>query len=413
MTAPLGNLFPWPACVSEEARSMAIVVRSWAQREILSQRPVYRQRYDELFPSQRHILSHDLGLRGLLLPEDLEGAGWNRLEKAPDAAALLLEVGRADAAQALSLALDNAVTAAVAIEPHLDRALCETIAEALGSENDGALALILPGAGRVGVETPLFLGLAISTRLGKEGGKPVASGENLRPLGAGLDAALLGVVCADAQGIPALALLSGQHEGIRRGAKLATTGIEALANCDLDLKNVPVGKGSVMVGELGIKRLVLWLDLLLGAASVGAAMGFWEMLIDFVEPKVIKGGSPLKENPLCAAVLAFVAEEILCAHQLLFDLAEMIAADEGAAQTPSERAFAYGQLLGGRIQRGALAAIDRGMELMGSAGYAKEWHTEKHWRDVKTIGSWRCGLGAEVPAQMNAARYFFEKGATP
>jgi hypothetical protein len=64
-------------------------------------------------------------------------------------------------------------------------------------------------------------------------------------------------------------------------------------------------------------------------------------------------------------------------------------------------------MIGSRSQQAVMRAINRGLELMGSAGYAKEWHAEKHWRDVKTIQSLMCGVAAETPVKMDTARFFF------
>ena len=44
------------------------------------------------------------------------------------------------------------------------------------------------------------------------------------------------------------------------------------------------------------------------------------------------------------------------------------------------------------------------MELMGSAGYAREWHLERYWRDVKSVQS--C-LGGRVLSGMHVARHYF------
>jgi alkylation response protein AidB-like acyl-CoA dehydrogenase len=64
-------------------------------------------------------------------------------------------------------------------------------------------------------------------------------------------------------------------------------------------------------------------------------------------------------------------------------------------------------MIGHRVQQGVMRAINRGMELMGSAGYAKEWHVEKHWRDVKTIQSILYGVAADAPLKMDTARFFY------
>jgi alkylation response protein AidB-like acyl-CoA dehydrogenase len=45
------------------------------------------------------------------------------------------------------------------------------------------------------------------------------------------------------------------------------------------------------------------------------------------------------------------------------------------------------------------------MELMASAGYAKEWQLERYWRDVKTV---QCYLGAAELAKHDYARWFYQ-----
>jgi len=124
--------------------------------------------------------------------------------------------------------------------------------------------------------------------------------------------------------------------------------------------------------------------------------------------RTIKGGSIMKENPLCASVLADVAEEIAIARFLIDDLARLIAKMAGPHSPELQHVYTMSQIVGYRVQQGTLRAVNRGMELMGSAGYAREWHAEKHWRDIKTIQSYLCGVGAEVPVKMDTARFFFD-----
>ena len=102
-----------------------------------------------------------------------------------------------------------------------------------------------------------------------------------------------------------------------------------------------------------------------------------------------------------------MAEEIALAKLLLFDLARIIAKPEEMSAGNITRTFTFAEMIGSRAQQGVLRAMNRGLELMGSAGYSKEWHVEKHWRDVKTIQSVLCGVGAEAPVKMDTARFFF------
>jgi len=49
--------------------------------------------------------------------------------------------------------------------------------------------------------------------------------------------------------------------------------------------------------------------------------------------------------------------------------------------------------------------INKAMDLMGSHGYAREGHIEKHWRDSKIISLWMGGRGL---AKLDIARWFYD-----
>lgn len=400
-------LFPPPprTMIPEEAMSMADLVRSWGRREILSSRLAYRERYGELFGDRLSTLRSDLGLGDLLLPEAQGGLGLNTSRMAPGAVTILIELARADASLAFVFALEYALEAIVAIEPHVDQSCCDLIA----NRSQHGIALALPGAGVIGEEASLFRGKVLGAHIEHSGSKGRLSGGSLRVFGASAGKGTLLVVASSTDnGRPCLALVDGQSKGVTWAPRLKTTGLEAIPMSDVMLEGVSVDDSRLVAGGGPLSTLVVWLDLLFGAVSLGAAMDFFEILSRWSDDRSIKGREKLKENPLCAALLAQVAGEIAASTLLLYDLAEMVAEDPvGERRAPTERLFAFAQLLGARIQRGAFTAIDRGLELMGSAGYAKEWHAEKHWRDVKTIKTLLCGPGGEVPAQLDGARYFF------
>jgi alkylation response protein AidB-like acyl-CoA dehydrogenase len=157
--------------------------------------------------------------------------------------------------------------------------------------------------------------------------------------------------------------------------------------------------------------LYAWLHLLACAVCAGAAADFFDLLADWADSRTIKGGVPLKDNPLCASVLAESAQEIALARILVHDLADVVSSAGAPEADAIERAFVYASTLGARILSCLMHALNRGMELMGSAGYAKEWYVEKHWRDLKNVQSSLSGVGAGVPAAMDAARFFY--GSSP
>jgi alkylation response protein AidB-like acyl-CoA dehydrogenase len=267
---------------------------------------------------------------------------------------------------------------------------------------------ILPGPGSVGQDTPLFKGRSIPARVEARDSGPAISGANLRPFASGLRADLFLTVCAGERGRPCIALVPGNAQGVERSGGVKTTGLNALENAGITFRNTPIPRENLIEDPGAIPALFTLLNLFLGGVSLGAGMNFFEILGDWSDNRVIRGSGPLKENPLCASVLADVAEEIACSRLLLHDLARLVSPAGRAWSLDTEGLYTYAVMIGARIQQGIMRSINRGMELMGSAGYAKEWHAEKHWRDVKTIQSLLCGVGAEAPVKMDTARFFYD-----
>lgn len=392
--------------MDEESRSVVSLVAQWTDREILSKRMEYREDYARLFAEQQEKLGLTIGLQRLTLPEQNGGFGWNSPANAPGILTISCETGRADAAIGANLAAKYSIFSTIAQPHNVHKELCDRLIPLFAGENIETAAIILPGAGIAGTESPLFNGRAILAQITETGGGYIISGKGLRPLFSGRTADIFCVVCAGDKGKPSIAFVPADSPGVKRGPAILATGLNACENADITFENVQISRDFVVDSDGVIHELYVWLNLLLGGVSVGAGTNFFEVVLDWSESRVIKGGSVLKENPLCASVLADVAEEVALAKLLLYDLAHMIALEEDRSNASSARLFTYAGMIGNRAQQSVMKAINRGLELMGSAGYAKEWHVEKHWRDVKTIQSALCGVGAEGPVKMDTARFF-------
>jgi len=268
-------------------------------------------------------------------------------------------------------------------------------------------AIVLPGPGHAGQTTALFKSRSILARVRSAGGDSFVHGSRLRPLAAGHDAGLFCIVCADGNDQPGLAFVAGDAGGIVRSGPIVTTGLNACTNAEITLDDVKIPSEHVIDSPGAVESLYSRLGLLLGGVSLGAGLNFFEILQNWCGSRVIKGSSLLKENPLCASVLADVAEELSLTNLLLHDLAGLMAQSQQSGPMDETALFTYAGMIGSRSQQAVMRAINRGLELMGSAGYAKEWHAEKHWRDVKTIQSLMCGVAAETPVKMDTARFFF------
>jgi alkylation response protein AidB-like acyl-CoA dehydrogenase len=409
MSKYLDNLFLYPtAWVDDDARGFASTARSWAEKEILANRLEYLQGYEELFTEKRRKLILDIGFERLVLPEKHGGYGWNKPSRAPGILTVFTEIGRGDEAIAFIAALKYSLFAIMTMKPNMNTDLLDELAPLFFADQLKNVALILPGSGTDGENTELFAGRSVPVRLKEGQGGYTLSGKGLRPLGPGYAADLFGVVCADKDGHACIAFVPAEAKGVKKGAVLKTTGINACQNTDITFDKVKIPKAYLINREGVVEELHAWLNLLLGGTSIGGAMNFFEILTNWAENRTIKGKDIMKENPLCASVLATVAEEIAKARLMAYSLAHLMAQPDQWGGVGGAGVFTFAQMLGSHIQQACLNALNKGMELMGSAGYAKEWHVEKHWRDIKTIQSWLCGLGADVPVKMDIARYFYD-----
>ncbi len=407
MHKPLDGLFlSTREHIDEEEQRIVNTVTQWADREILAKRLAYLEHYEQDFAEKRRMLLMDIGLQRLALSEEDGGFGWNSTARAPCLAAVLMEISRADASIAYISALQLVTVLASGVDS--TSPVGTLISRFYSADKAVNPALILPGPGSLDEQTPLFFGRSINARLVHEGDDDILIGKNIRPAGCGAMADHFCVVCADSKGNPCIAFVPADAHGVQIGNILKETGLNACPNADITFNHVRLPQKSILVGIDAVERLYIWLNLLLGATSVGAAMNFFEIVYDWASTRTIKGGSIMKENPLCASVLADVAEEIAIARFLIDDLARLIARMAGTHSPELQHVYTMSQIVGYRVQQGTLRAVNRGMELMGSAGYSREWHAEKHWRDIKTIQSYLCGVGAEVPVKMDIARFFFD-----
>lgn len=389
----------------DESKEVLRLVRQWAEKEIIAKRMEFREGYDALFDVQWLKVSSDLGLGRLTLARDRGGFGWNQPDRAPDLLSTVIEIGRADAS--LGLLASGAWIPHLLVQEGTD--VPEQLPPSSSHIEGGAplVSFILPGSGLKGEQTPLFLGRPIRALAVKGAAGHRLTGNALRPLWSGARADAYCVVCADEDGEPLVAVVPRNTPGVETAPPVKTTGLNACTNADVTFRDVLLKDGDIIRGRHAVQKLFVWLDLLAAGACAGACANFFEILADWSDNRVIKGGTTLKENPLCASVLADVAQETALAKLLLFDLAGMTAGPGSLEHPQIERTFTYAGLISCRVMEGLVRAANRGLELMGSAGYAKEWHVEKHWRDIKTVQSILAGAASNVPAAMDAARFFY------
>lgn len=404
--------FPYPReWETEESSAISRTVARWAHQEMITRRLEFREDYSHQIKALG-LLSRELGLDSMVWPVETGGTGL----VAPKVATTIVrgyeEIGRADAGLAFVSSMKMAL-ACLLTEGVDGLAVVEEARRAVFSGFYAGelklVSLILPGLGDVDQpRRPMLCGKEVKAMVRKQNDAWIVQARNARPINSGCDAHIYGVVAGAPDGF-VLALVPADAPGVKRSSEpLKATGLLASRNCDVDLNNVNIRDEYVLpMSESAYKRLITWIDLLYGALSVGAAMDAYLILKNWAENRVIKGGLPGHDNPVWAQVLALHVMNVMNSRLLVHTLARAVAHPEVFGGMSVEDCFVMAQSIATKVVTDCWRGIDRGMELMASAGYAREWNIEKHWRDLKTIQAY---LGGGVPMQMDVARVYYGAG---
>ncbi len=382
---------------------LADSVARWAEQEVVAKRHALGEDVDALHAPALRSLFVEVGLQDLLWPEE----GDDLSATAVTCAVVIEQVGRADTGLAVALANTWALQRRTppALQPQL-------------GERGSLAALVLPGYGgqRAGEPadpggrsarearlepSPGLHGLRAQVTASRQGDDWQLSGRHIRPQINGAEAACFGVVCA-VDGAPAIFVVPGAAQGLRRGEPLRQTGLNACRNADLELQDVTVGADHLLAaGAAAYRDLLAWTYLGCAAGAVGAQLAAWRILDDWADARVIKGkGQPFKDNPLVASLLGDLGERIVTSRALVYQLARRL----DTATAGDEASFALATAITRTALRNTMDTLDQGMELMASAGYSTEWNFERYWRDIKTLST---HLMLETAGRTDLARFYF------
>ena len=387
---------------------LAAHLQEVVEKEVMDRRLEFKEDYERLLLPALGKLSTEIGLQKMFWPDKLGGEEHNQPSASYTVAAALEQIGRADCGLAFLAAHNLALQASLALEACYQEELCSSVAP-LFCEGDRPLIVSFVLAAyseEAGVPEWRGKGLQVRAKQGPQGW--TLNGKGVRPTCSGADAGLFGVWCAvEGEKEPAFILVPGDAPGLKRGPAFKKTGLAASRNADLEFSGVQVPKvNCAWRGEEGYQRLLSWFYLGLAAAGTGALLATYEIIKRWGDDRVIKGrGHVFKENPLTGALMGEIAKETAITRILAYHLAEMLAEPETYGDAGSQAVFTASLMLVHDVYASAENVIHRTMELMASAGYAKEWQLERYWRDVKTI---QCHLGAYELAKHDFARWFYQ-----
>jgi hypothetical protein len=358
--------------LSEEQQQVKLSVREFAEAEIAP----HIMEWDETqhFPIELWPKLAELGLTGVIFPEEYGGAGMGYVEYAT----IIEELSRVDGSVGISIAAHNS--------------LCSNHIYMYGSEEQkqkylvplaqgrylGAWGLTEPGAGSDASGTR-------TTAVRQNGGYVVNGAKNF------ITHAIHGDTCVAmavtdrakrSKGISAFIFEKGQ-QGFSPAKKENKLGLRASETASVIFEDCYVPEEN-MLGEegMGFINAMQILDggrISIAALAVGIAQGAYESAVRYSKERE-QFGKPISEFQAIQFKLADMAVQIDAARLLMYRAAYL--KDNGKKTTrESSMAKLYASEMSVRV-------CEEAIQIHGGYGYTKDYPPEKYWRDSKlcTIG---------------------------
>ena len=358
--------------LSEEQQQIKFSVREFAESEI---RP-HLMEWDEAqhFPIELRPKLAELGLLGILFPEEYGGAGMGYVEYAT----IIEELGRVCGSVALSVAAHNS--------------LCSNHIYMFGSEEQKQKYLIPLAQGESfgawGLTESQAGSDASGTRTNgvrSNGGWKINGSKNFITHAIACET-LVAVAVTDKdkgnRGISAF-IFEKSMEGFRSDKKENKVGMRASETASVVFEDCYVPDENRLGNEgEGFVQAMQILDggrISIAALSVGIAQGAYEAAIRYAKERQ-QFGKPISEFQAIQFKLADMATQIECARLLT----QQSAAMKDAGQTVTQKS-AMAKLFASET---AVRVSEESVQIHGGYGYTKDYPAEKYWRDSKlcTIG---------------------------
>lgn len=358
--------------LTEEQLAIRDMARDLAQKEIVP----YATRWDEEqhFPKELFTAMGELGLLGIVIPEQYGGAGLGYVEYAT----ILEEIGAADGGVGLGVAAHNSLCTNHLFLFGSEELKQEFLPKLATGEWIGAWGLTEAGAGSDagGTKTTAVL----------DGDEWVLNGsKNFITHATVGDAAVIVARTSktgDHRGISAF-FVPFDRPGVSPGKKENKLGMRCSDTSSIIFEDCRVPAGYLLGDEGdGFIQAMKVLDggrISIAALSLGIGRGALDATIDYAQTRE-QFGKPISSFQLTRAKLADMAMELDAARLLTLRSAAL--KDAGKTVTrESSMAKLYASEVAVRIGEEAV-------QIHGGYGYTKDYPVERFWRDSKlcTIG---------------------------
>jgi butyryl-CoA dehydrogenase len=353
--------------LTDEQKLLRQTIRDFAEKQVA---PGAAERDEAArFPTELIPRMAELGLFGLMIPQEYGGAGLD----AASAAMIIEELGRVDAAVALIVASHNSLCAAHILSFGNETQKQSYLPPLAHGEKLGAWALTEPGSGSDAA--------ALKTRATQEGEDWVLNGEK-QFITQGSTAGLYVIMASTdpsqgKRGISAF-IVERETAGLRAGKVENKLGVRASDTAGLQLEAVRVPKENLL-GQLNgsfyeVLKVLQGGRIGIGAMAVGIAQGALEESLLYASTRK-QFGQPIAEFEAIQWMLADMATEIDAARLLVYRAAQL--KDTGR---PFLKAAAEAKLYAAET---AMRAATKAIQIHGGYGYIKDYPVERYFRDAK------------------------------
>jgi len=358
--------------LTDDQRAIRDMVRAFARNEIVPHAADWDER--QHFPRELFTKLGELGLLGVIIPEEYGGAGLGYVEYAT----ILEELGAADGGVGLSVAAHNSLCTNHLFLYGSDELRREYVPKLACGEWIGAWGLTEPGAGSDAGGT--------KTTAVRDGDHWVLNGSKNFITHATVGDAAVVVARTSSEGghhgISAF-FVPFDRSGVSPGKKENKLGMRCSDTSSLVLEDCSVPAGYLLGQEgEGFVQAMQVLDggrISIAALSVGIARGALESAVEYANVRE-QFGRPISAFQITRVKLADMATELDAARLLTMRSAAL--KDQGRKTTlESSMAKLYASEVAVRIGEEAV-------QIHGGYGYTKEYPAERFWRDAKlcTIG---------------------------
>lgn len=358
--------------LSEEQQQIKYSIREFAESEL---KP-HVMEWDETqhFPVELRPQFAELGLMGIIFPEQYGGAGMGYVEYAT----IIEEIARVDGSVGLSIAAHNSLCSNHIYMFGSEEQKQKYLVPLAQGESFGAWGLTESQAGSDASGTR-------TTAIRSNGGWKVNGSKNFITHAISCET-LVAVAVTDKEkgnrGISTF-IFDKTMEGFRPDKKENKLGMRASETASVVFEDCYVPQENMLGNEgEGFLQAMQILDggrISIAALSVGIAQGAYEAAVKYAKERQ-QFGKPIAEFQAIQFKLADMATQIECARLLTLQAAAM----KDAGQKVTQKS-AMAKLYASEV---AVRVSEESIQIHGGYGYTKDYPAEKYWRDAKlcTIG---------------------------